>query len=124
METLASDSEGFVLDQEFLAAWSMSFSDLEFVHGYRHAMRIGITAQLLHFRSHGYFLTSLDDVPSDALEYVADQIGESIVSTPTYDNSSDTARRHRLAILGVCSGWGQNDTIRPDVSDFSICIRP
>jgi len=27
-------------------------------------------------------------------------------------------------LTGVCSGWGQNDTIRPDVSDFSICIRP
>lgn len=25
---------------------------------------------------------------------------------------------------GVCSGWGQNDTLMPDVIDFSICIRP
>ena len=25
--------------------------------------------------------------------------------------------------IGVCSGWGQNDTLRPDVSDFSTCIR-
>ncbi len=28
------------------------------------------------------------------------------------------------APVGVCSGWGQNDTLRPDVSDFSICIHP
>ena len=26
--------------------------------------------------------------------------------------------------LGVCSGWGQNDTLRSDVIDFSTCIRP
>ena len=25
---------------------------------------------------------------------------------------------------GVCSGWGQNDTLRSDVIDFSTCIRP
>ena len=58
---------GFDLDQDFIAAWSLSFSELEFVHGYRHAMRVGIAVQLLHFRSHGYFLTSLDEVPSDAV---------------------------------------------------------
>ncbi len=26
--------------------------------------------------------------------------------------------------VGVCSGWGQNDTLRSDVIDFSTCIRP
>lgn len=90
---------GFDLDQDFIAAWSLSFSELEFVHGYRHAMRVGIAVQLLHFRSHGYFLTSLDEVPSDAVEYVADQAGESIESARTYDNYGDTSRRHRLDIL-------------------------
>lgn len=30
----------------------------------------------------------------------------------------------RLPEAGVCSGWGQNDTVRPDVIDFSTCIRP
>ena len=24
---------------------------------------------------------------------------------------------------GVCSGWGQNDTLRPEIIWFSICIR-
>ena len=24
---------------------------------------------------------------------------------------------------GVCSGWGQNDTLMPDVIGFSTCIR-
>ena len=28
-----------------------------------------------------------------------------------------------LEQYGVCSGWGQNDTIRPDVIGFSTCIR-
>jgi len=70
------------LDQNFLAARSLSFSDLEFVHGYRHAMRVGLAAQLLHFRSRGFFLTSLDEMPANAMEYLADQVGESIESAP------------------------------------------
>ena len=90
---------GLCLEQNFLAAWSLSFSELEFVSGYRHAMRIGIAVQMLHFRSHGYFPTSLDEVPSDASEYVADQVGEDLVSAPKYDSSKDTSRRHRLDIL-------------------------
>jgi hypothetical protein len=85
MLTLPSAMEGFVLDQNILAAWSLSFSELEFVHGYRHAMRIGIAVQLLHFRSHGYFSTSLGEVSSDAVEYVADQVGECVVPIPIYD---------------------------------------
>lgn len=28
------------------------------------------------------------------------------------------------ALKGVCSGWGQNDTLRPEITWFSICIRP
>jgi TnpA family transposase len=99
MLTLPSAMEGFVLDQNILAAWSLSFSELEFVHGYRHAMRIGIAVQLLHFRSHGYFSTSLGEVSSDAVEYVADQVGECVVPIPIYDSASDTSRRHRLDIL-------------------------
>lgn len=99
MLTLASAMEGIVLDQNFIMAWSLSFSELEFVHGYRHATRIGIAVQLLHFRHHGYFPTSLDEVSSDAVEYVADQVGECVGSAPIYVIGSDTSRRHRLEIL-------------------------
>ncbi len=99
MLTLSSAMEGVVLDQNFITAWSLSFSELEFVHGYRHATRIGIAVQLLQFRHHGYFTTSLDEVSSDAVEYVADQVGECVGSSPIYDSGSDTSRRHRLEIL-------------------------
>jgi len=91
--------EGFVLDQNILAAWSLSFSELEFVHGYRHAMRIGIAVQLLHFRSHGTFPHRWVKYLQDAVEYVADQVGECVVPIPIYDSASDTSRRHRLDIL-------------------------
>lgn len=87
------------MDQNIITAWSLSFSELEFVHGYRHAMRIGIAVQLLHFRSHGHFPTSLNEISSDAVEYVTDQVGECEVPTPAYDSASDTSRRHRLNIL-------------------------
>jgi len=31
---------------------------------------------------------------------------------------------HFKTLEGVCSGWGQNDTLRPEITWFSICIRP
>lgn len=33
-------------------------------------------------------------------------------------------QKDRWGHTGVCSGWGQNDTLRSDVIDFSTCIRP
>ena len=36
-----------------------------------------------------------------------------------------SSREARPAFLhGVCSGWGQNDTLRLGVIGFSTCIRP
>ncbi|ERP98378.1 transposase [Labrenzia sp. C1B10] len=79
--------------------WSLSFSDLEFVHGYRHQTRIGVAAQLLFFRCHGYFPSSLDEIAQDAIDYVCDQTGEPVVLAGTYKLAGDIARRHRLQIL-------------------------
>ena len=41
------------------------------------------------------------------------------------DNAStDDTARWLAEQVGVCSGWGQNDTLRLGVIDFSTCIRP
>ncbi|SMX37127.1 hypothetical protein OCA8868_01287 [Octadecabacter ascidiaceicola] len=43
------------MDREELNVWSLSYGELDFVQGYRHAMRTGLALQLVHFRSRGYF---------------------------------------------------------------------
>lgn|GEM_PF-5037435 len=75
------------MDFEDISVWSLSFSDLEFVHGYRHQTRIGVAAQLLFFRCHGYFPSSLDEIAQDAIDYICDQTGESVALARTYTGS-------------------------------------
>ena len=100
------------MDRESLAVWSLSYADLEFINGYRHAMRIGLAAQLTHFRQFGYFPAQLKDVPSAALGYLAEQLGESGTHVSDYDIGSGTARRHQLAILRFLGFRRANDRDR------------
>ncbi|MCG7522015.1 DUF4158 domain-containing protein [Ruegeria sp. Ofav3-42] len=100
------------MEREFLAVWSLSYADLDLVNGYRHAMRIGLAAQLAHFRHFGYFPVQLKDVPPSALDYLAQQLGEDLAHVPNYDIASDTARRHRLEILRFLGVSRANDRHR------------
>ena len=43
------------MDREELNVLSLSYGELDFVQGYRRAMRAGVALQLVHFRSCGYF---------------------------------------------------------------------
>lgn len=100
------------MEREFLAVWSLSYADLEFINSYRHAMRIGLAAQLAHFRRFGYFPKRLKDLPSESLDYLAEQLGEDIAHVSNYDIGSDTARRHRLEILRFLDIRRANDRDR------------
>lgn len=105
------------MEREFLAVWSLSYTDLEFVNGYRHVMRIGLAVQLAHFRHFGYFPQHLKDVPSAALDYLAEQLGEDIAHVSQYDVSNDTARRHRLDILRFLGFRRANDRDRAELRE-------
>ena len=84
------------MDSDELKMWSLSFGELDFVQGYRRAMRAGLALQLVHFRSHGYFLGSLDEIAADCIHFVEEQLGSNV---HLYDLQSDAARRHRHDIL-------------------------
>ena len=83
----------------FIEAWSLSFSDFEFIRTYSHATRVWGALQLRHFREQGFFLTAADDVPQEALTYIAEQMGAKVPAHSSFDLASDTARRHRQDIL-------------------------
>lgn len=99
--------------------WSLSFGELDFVQGYRRAMRAGLALQLVHFRSHGYFPGAIKEIADDRIQYVEEQLGSNI---HLYDLQSDAARRHRLDILrhngfagrmsGIASLHPGSDTLR------------
>ena len=84
------------MDNAELKVWSLSFAELDFVQGYRRAMRAGLALQLVHFRSHGYFPGALKEIADDRIQYVEEQLDSNV---HLYDLQSDAARRHRLDIL-------------------------
>lgn len=84
------------MESEELKVWSLSFGELDFVQGYRRAMRAGVALQLVYFRTYGYFPRALEDIAGDRIQYVEEQLGSNV---HLYDLQSDAARRHRLDIL-------------------------
>ena len=84
------------MESEELKVWSLSFGELDFVQGYRRAMRAGVALQLVHFRTYGYFPRVIEDIADDRIQYVEEQLGSNV---HLYDLKSDAARRHRLDIL-------------------------
>ena len=83
----------------FIEAWSLSFSEFEFIQTYGHATRVWVALQLRHFREQGFFLMAAADVPQEALTYIAGQMGTNVPTHSSFDLASDTARRHRQDIL-------------------------
>jgi len=59
----------------FIEAWSLSFSEFEFIQTYGHATRVWVALQLRHFREQGFFLMAAADVPQEALTYITGQMG-------------------------------------------------
>ncbi|MCF6432983.1 DUF4158 domain-containing protein, partial [Leisingera sp. MMG026] len=84
------------MEREELKAWSLSFGELDFVQGYRRALRAGLALQLVHFRSCGYFPEALQEIASERIQYAEEQLDAHV---HLYDLQSDAARRHRLDIL-------------------------
>lgn len=86
-------------ERTFIEIWSLSHSDFDFVFSCKRETRVWIAFHLRHFLEHGYFVAVLDDLPEDALAYIAEQVGAETPVIADYDFSGSVARRHRFGIL-------------------------
>lgn len=66
------------MESEELKVWSLSSGELDFVQGYWRAMRAGLTLQLVHFRSRGYFPGTLNELAADCIQFVEEQLGSNV----------------------------------------------
>ena len=62
--------DGRISAEDLAGAWSLSFSDIEFVSTKPLVARVGIAVQLKFFAAHGFFAEAADGVPDDAIGYV------------------------------------------------------
>ncbi|WP_373636629.1 Tn3 family transposase [Yoonia sp. BS5-3] len=105
------------MDRDALNVWSLSFGELDFIQGYRHAMRAGLALQLVHFRSYGYFPEAVEDITDDRIQYIEEQLGTRV---HLYDLQSDAARRHRLDILRYLRFRRANDRDRAELHSVLV----
>ena len=89
-----------VLAGEPLAqGWSLSFADLDFVNARPGSVRLGLAAQLKFFELNGFFVASLNELPGEALSYLAEQLYVGEPDLAGYSFSGRTGRRHCADIL-------------------------
>ncbi|MER9580954.1 DUF4158 domain-containing protein [Mesorhizobium sp. M0276] len=88
-----------VLPEELAKAWSLSFVDIEFVNAKPVATRLGLAAQLKFFAAYGFFATAAADIPGEAVDYLAEQLGVGRGQLFGYDFSGRSGRsgRHHCA---------------------------
>ncbi len=85
--------------EEFGEVWSLSPADLALVAGLPDAGKLGLVAQLAHWRAHGRFPEDEADLPPATVGHLAAQLGVGAGALKGYDWSGRTGRRHRRLIL-------------------------
>ena len=61
--------------EELVRDWSLNFSDLDFLNTKPKATRYVLAVQLKYFAAHGCFAYGASDIPSEAVSYLAEQLG-------------------------------------------------
>src|SRR5689334_12571317 len=79
--------------------WTLGPADLALTGGLPDAGRLGLAAQLAHWRAHGRFPDDEADLPPAAVGRLAAQLGVDADALEAYDWSGRTGRRHRRLIL-------------------------
>jgi hypothetical protein len=85
--------------EEFDEVWTLDQADFALVAGLPGVGKLGLAAQLAHWRAQGRFPDDEADLPPAAVGRLAAQLGIGADALETYDWSGRTGRRHRRLIL-------------------------
>ena len=85
--------------EELACDWSLSFADLDFLSTKPKATRYVLAVQLKYFAAHGCFAYGASDIPSEAVSYLAEQLGAKQPDLTELSLGGRSKRRHRADIL-------------------------
>ena len=85
--------------EELARDWSMSFADLDFLSTKPKATRYVLAVQIKYFAAHGCFAYDASDIPSEAVSYLAEQLGAKQPDLKELSLGGRSKRRHRADIL-------------------------
>ncbi|WNZ54048.1 DUF4158 domain-containing protein (plasmid) [Microbulbifer sp. MKSA007] len=80
-------------------AWSLSYSDMEFLSSLSLSVRLEAAVQLKFICLTGYFTSSWEDIGYEELSYIRAQLDCSAAECLQREYSERTARRYRTAII-------------------------
>ena len=87
------------MERSFVEVWGLSFDDIGLIEGINFSGRIWFAFQLSFFRERSRFPSRSGDVQTDALRYLAEQLGATVPDVTDFQFGHVTARRHRATIL-------------------------
>ncbi|WP_228408536.1 DUF4158 domain-containing protein [Profundibacter amoris] len=85
--------------EELARAWSLNFADLDFLSTKPKATRYVLAVQLKYFAVNGCFAHDASDIPSEAVSYLAEQLGNKQPDLTELSFGGRSKRRHRADIL-------------------------
>src|SRR3954470_9521536 len=89
---------------EFGEHWTLGAEDLALLADLPDAGKLGLAAQLGHWRQHGRFPDDEADLAPAVVGHLASQVGVGADALDGYDWAGRTGRRHRRLILeGIAS---------------------
>ena len=83
---------------ELVESWSLDRDDLSFLGNKSGSTRLGFAVLMKFFEFEARFPSSPDEVPVEATDFVARQLGMGFDAWPAYEFASRTAMRHRAQI--------------------------
>ena len=84
---------------ELGGSWTLGSADLALVAGLPDAGKLGLAAQLAHWRAHGRFPGGETDFSPAAVGHLAAQLGVGADALEAYNWAGRTGRRHRRLVL-------------------------
>ena len=88
-------------EQELAEHWSLTHAEFELLRNRTDRSRFGFAALLKFFQVEGRFPSSSQEVPTAALDYLADQLGLSRDGFAEYDLSGRSGERDRAQIRSL-----------------------
>ncbi|MFK5978777.1 MAG: Tn3 family transposase [Rhizobiaceae bacterium] len=85
--------------EELVRDWSLNFTDLDFLSTKPKATRYVLAVQLKYFAVNGCFAHGASDIPSEAVPYLAEQLGNKQPDLTKLSFGGRSKRRHRADIL-------------------------
>lgn len=112
-----------ISDEDIARQWGLAYDDVEYVNARPKAMRVGLAAQLKHFKQTGRFLSDWADIPDEGRTFLSEQVDAQHMDAGLYDFQGRSARRHCAEIVVHLGFVRMTEQHRSALSDWLQVVK-